>query len=368
MKSSLSILAISVAFAAGACGEDGGTGPRLPAAATATTVTSQSARMGDTVPAAPAIRVTDSQGNPMAGVPVQFSVGGGGVVATPQTVTAADGTASAGQWRLGTGPPLNTVTSLVSGLPPVTFTADALDPCTLSTVYAVGDVVSGELDALDCRPGTGQRIDYYAVQLTSPGSFLIEMESGGESALSLTDAEGRVIAHDESGARLRIPVLGLPAGTYFVGVGGRSSGPAASRMYTMGTREHSDVAGCDPPWIVPGLSTEQRVTAGDYCGSSGTLGDYFALQLQEGQSITVEQRASSFQPLLALTDAAGTRVATGYGVSESSGAPYQSSAQLRYYATSSGTYLLRAGPIQSYQCHNFGGCTAIVGPYTLTVH
>jgi alpha-tubulin suppressor-like RCC1 family protein len=53
---------------------------------------------------APSIRVVDSAGKPRAGVPVTFSVTGGGRVATPTVSTGADGTASSGTWTLGDVP------------------------------------------------------------------------------------------------------------------------------------------------------------------------------------------------------------------------------------------------------------------------
>ena len=91
----------------------------------------QSAQVGSPVPTSPAVQVTDSAGEPVAGFPVTFSVtaGGGSVDGAAQT-TDADGIARVGRWTLGDEPGTNTLearTGTLSGSP-VVFTAEGTAP------------------------------------------------------------------------------------------------------------------------------------------------------------------------------------------------------------------------------------------------
>jgi len=86
----------------------------------------QSATVGTAVAVAPTVRVTDAFNNPVAGVPVTFTVAsGGGSVTGAAQVTDANGFASVGSWTLGTTPGTNTLDATSPGLPTVTFTATA---------------------------------------------------------------------------------------------------------------------------------------------------------------------------------------------------------------------------------------------------
>lgn len=88
----------------------------------------QTAVVGGTVEAAPAVVVRDGRGDPLSGVLVGFSVTrGGGTVAVSSTRTDAEGMASAGAWTLG-NEGVNEVTATAANLEPVRFTATATSP------------------------------------------------------------------------------------------------------------------------------------------------------------------------------------------------------------------------------------------------
>ncbi len=85
----------------------------------------QSAPAGTAVPIAPAVLVTDAFGNPVSGTTVTFAVAtGGGAVSGATPTTNASGIASVGSWTLGASFGTNTLTATVTGLAPVTFTAN----------------------------------------------------------------------------------------------------------------------------------------------------------------------------------------------------------------------------------------------------
>lgn len=107
----------------------------------------QDAVLATALPVAPAVRVTDAHGNPVAGVTVTFQVAsGGGMVTGASPVSAADGLATLGGWVLGPVAGRQTVTvTLPGGAAPVaTFAANALPLPPASLTILAGDGQSAE--------------------------------------------------------------------------------------------------------------------------------------------------------------------------------------------------------------------------------
>jgi hypothetical protein len=122
------ILAAAVLIAA--CDGGGVTPPPVtpPLVATglaAASATTQTAVAGTAVAEAPTVRVTDQNGQPLAGVAVAFAVAGGGSVQAASASTDASGLASAGSWTLGPAAGAQSVTATAGSLPPVQFGATA---------------------------------------------------------------------------------------------------------------------------------------------------------------------------------------------------------------------------------------------------
>jgi hypothetical protein len=88
----------------------------------------QSATVATAVATRPAVTIRDRDGNPLAGIPVTFSVtGGGGSIEGATPVTGSDGVAAVRGWTLGRTAGANTLEASLSGLDvsgsPVVFTA-----------------------------------------------------------------------------------------------------------------------------------------------------------------------------------------------------------------------------------------------------
>jgi hypothetical protein len=99
----------------------------------------QAANINTEVATAPAVIVKDGSGVPMSGVRVRFVVAqGGGSVGSPTALTNAQGIATAGSWKLGSSPGANEVDAVVGSLPPVRFTATALQPAPAPPVASGG--------------------------------------------------------------------------------------------------------------------------------------------------------------------------------------------------------------------------------------
>ncbi len=99
--------------------------------AAVSTVT-QSATAGSAVSAPPSVKVSDANGNGVAGRVVTFSVSSGGGTTAPSSpasvTTDATGVASLPSWTLGAAAGVNTVSATAAGLTgsPVTFTANGV--------------------------------------------------------------------------------------------------------------------------------------------------------------------------------------------------------------------------------------------------
>lgn len=104
------------------------TGATEPAGARrleALTPTNLTGTAGTRIEPAPVVRVTNDDGTPVPGITVSFAVDGGGSIGNASAQTDASGTASIGEWILGTVASTYTVTARSSGLADVVFTARA---------------------------------------------------------------------------------------------------------------------------------------------------------------------------------------------------------------------------------------------------
>ncbi|MEQ1855553.1 MAG: hypothetical protein ABL963_03730, partial [Longimicrobiales bacterium] len=104
----------------------------------------QSATVGTAVATAPQVIVRDASNNPVANVSVTFAVtgGGGAVVPVTSVLTAADGTATATSWTLGTvaGTSNNTLSATAAGVAtPATFIASATAGSANSVIVNAGN-------------------------------------------------------------------------------------------------------------------------------------------------------------------------------------------------------------------------------------
>jgi hypothetical protein len=126
-KLNLAALAALLAAVTVQCGKDVGPPPDATSIEMAGG-NGQAAQVGTTLPSPLTVLVTDDAGDPVSGVTVQWSVGGGGDVSPASGATGSDGKASATR-TLGATAGQQTTIAAVSGLQgsPVTFTATATE-------------------------------------------------------------------------------------------------------------------------------------------------------------------------------------------------------------------------------------------------
>lgn len=157
----------------------------------------QSATIGTAVSTAPAVKVADAFGNPVTGLAITFAVSAGGGSVTGGTgVSDAGGVARVGSWRLGFIPGVNALTATRTGVPPVTFNANAVDlsitsiaaggqhSCAAGTdgiTRCWGDNTQGQL-------GNGATSPDSVPVIVSGGLALVQVSAGLNHSCGLTAA------------------------------------------------------------------------------------------------------------------------------------------------------------------------------------
>lgn len=195
----------------------------------------QVAQAGTAVPVAPAVRVADAYDNPVAGVPVTFSVlsGGGSVTGAAQT-TGANGIARVGSWTLGPDGGPNTLNASATPDLAVTFTATAAGTGTLPLWSCLEQVLTGEAGCaitvepwVQGRPSiSGSRVVWEDRRHGLPAIFLLDLETRRYRQVSppdtesvLAEIEGDLIAYVRAPAPPGCPnpwrffVYHIPSGT-----------------------------------------------------------------------------------------------------------------------------------------------------------
>ena len=118
--------------------------PESPVAATISVVSGdqQTARRGDTLPAAPVLQVRDQHGQPLRGVSVSLAVsGGGGSIGTTTARSDSAGKVTVSNWVLGSGAGINTLKATAADADTISTTvvATARNPHWTVLVYLAAD-------------------------------------------------------------------------------------------------------------------------------------------------------------------------------------------------------------------------------------
>ena len=360
----------SVAFSA-----TGQAGP--PASVTRAAADSQVANLQSPVDTAPAVTLRDAYGNPAAGVVVTFSVAsGGGTVAGATQTTDAAGRAQVGTWTLGPAPGINTLAASFAGLPPVIFTATGVDRCTTPVPYALGSSIDGSLSFASCQLPSGEFSDLYSVSPSGTARARLDMTSMSlVSHLSLLDANGALVLStpyycgwDDCSGTDSIRVL-LGAGPYLVQATGYAYdyndnilggvvGPYTLSSGALPEDVHS-CSGQEPTYVLPGVTTTQRVDSTD-CAASFRSSHYYydqvSIYMTAGRTYTISMSSVEFDTYLELWAAGPTLYLPG-PVAFNDDLDGSSNSQIAFTPTVSGLYVVEP---ETYQ-------PEATGTYTLAV-
>ncbi|HWV57084.1 MAG TPA: hypothetical protein VNZ57_06400 [Longimicrobiales bacterium] len=156
----------------------------------------QQATVGTAVATAPAVRITNQNGQGVAGIQVTFAVAsGGGSVSGGTQTTNADGVATVGSWTLGTTAGTNTLTATAQGNvngSPVTFTATGVPAQASSLTRAGGDNQSAVAGTAVATPPSVRVTDAFGNGISGI-QVTFTVETGGGSvtgATQTTNANG----------------------------------------------------------------------------------------------------------------------------------------------------------------------------------
>ncbi|MGH7676145.1 MAG: carboxypeptidase-like regulatory domain-containing protein [Gemmatimonadales bacterium] len=189
----LSLMGVTIAFAAVACSEGGGTGAKVPPTLAVVSGDSQSGEIELPLGQPLVVSVTAASGDPEPNVTVTWAVAaGGGLLSAPATSTGVDGQAFV-TYTLGASSGENRVTASVSDAvgSPVTFRLTALRRGEIET-YVFDDA--------------GDPIPFVTVRLRTQGG-------GVDLDTDVTGATGRVSFLDLTGGAYDVLIDVPPAYT-----------------------------------------------------------------------------------------------------------------------------------------------------------
>ncbi|MCA2982719.1 Ig-like domain-containing protein [Gemmatimonas sp.] len=162
------------------------------AAISAQTSTSITGTVGGLVTPVPSIRVLDANGNPVAGVNVNFTASTGSTVVGGAKTTNLQGVASPDGWQLGSTAATYTLSATVGSLPPVVFSAVARAGAAATMSILAGNNQSATVGrTLPVDPSV--RITDALGNPIAGQEVVFEVIDGGGSAVArrpVTDANG----------------------------------------------------------------------------------------------------------------------------------------------------------------------------------
>ena len=312
----------------------------------------QGANVGSALAVAPVVRVVDAQGDPMAGVRVNFAItSGGGSITGTSVNTDASGRAALGSWTIGSVGE-NQVTASVTGVEP--FVISAVGRCAVGQTIAIDETVAGNLASTDCRFANGEYTDRFTFTTETQRAVRFSQASSSVNSFLELQGTGNVVAFnndrqdgtDDAGFKVL-----LAPGNYDLNPSTTEAGEAGAYTVTAAAAPESE-AGCDIVFAVPGIETVQALETTD-CVSQGYRYDAIAVYLHAGETYTITMNSPTFDTYLQLlTYENGALVDENDNISGSS-----TNARMSYKPTTSGFYLIAAQ----------GATTNELGNYTLII-
>jgi hypothetical protein len=258
-------------------------------------------------------------GEPQENVTVTWSTTGGSVAPT-SVATDAEGI-SATTWTLGPTSGAQRAQAALEGATgsPVSFSATAADvsACESRAPYTVGSTVDGALNSADCDFGDGSFVDFYSFSVVPAGdlpeSLGFTLAAEFDTFLFLfADQILRALNDDApaAGTNSAVRIL-LARGDYVIGANSLNPGISGEYELSSATAPES-VTSCDEVWVTIGISTKQSLADTD-CAQGVVLSDQFRLILQGGESITLTQSSTVFDPGITLLNGVGATVGSDVG-------------------------------------------------------
>jgi len=249
--------------------------------------------------------VRDQHNNNVSGASVAFDASDGGSANPSQGTTGSDGRVST-IWTLGPVNGVQTLSASITGISPASVTAEAYDPCLDVRSYSIGQTANGTLTTGSCEIEFDNEVrfaDLYKFPLTSSGAFQFTVTSSflnpffllfdpgivaGETTTFGTDLTVKAFLDNGSGTKQYYPWIASDAGG--VGTYSMSSGATVGQMQN-----------CDTWVSTKTLTTNQAVSVTDCAwtfGGDTYLSDFLTIWLEAGETLTVTEASTFFDPYL----------------------------------------------------------------------
>jgi hypothetical protein len=311
---------------------------RAAAAVTAVSAPTQNGVSGIAVAEAPAVRVNDQTGAPLAGVSVTFAVtSGGGAIATTTATTGANGQASSGTWTLGAAAGPNTVTATVAGLAPVAFNATGAARAATTVTAQSATTQTGAAGAAVAAPPSVRVNDQTGAPMAGVAVTFAVTAGGGVlvGGSATTNASGI--------ATVTSWTLGAAAGTNTVTATVAGLTPVTFTATSTAADPCSTAAG-----YVLGSTASGSLSTTDCHLSSGEYVDLYSVNLPSAQAVSFTMISTAMDTWLELYDGNGNIAAFN-----DDGDGTGSNAQMKVFAPA-GSYFV-AGT--SYDANELGAYT-----------
>ena len=321
----------------------------------------QTAPAGSAVAIPPSVIVKDANGNPKTGATVTFAVvSGGGSITGATAATNSAGVAAVGSWTLGNSVGGNSLSATVTGLPPVTFTANAIpNVCAARATLTFGTSSSGTFSSGDCQSPDGSFVDLYTTSVPQAGAYYFRESAAFDTYLLLASPDGITIAEndDEFGKdtlNSGIKAL-LPAGDYLLAPSTLAPGVTGNYTITSATSP-TDITNCEQVFVVRNITTTQNISATDCnlasAGATPIYSDGYLIFLAAGTSVTITMTSDTLDSFLQLVRLDGVLVTQNDNIDATT-----KDSRITFTATQSSYYAIFARSVQ----------TTAVGAYTLTI-
>lgn len=244
-------------------------------------------------------KVTDANGNPVAGVTVLWTVGsGGGSIAPSSIVTSATGIASA-TLTTGVASGINTAIATVAGLAgsPLSITVTTATPSTLSAVTATFTVPAGTTQKLEVtvKDASGKGVAGAKVSWSSSGVASLS------SPQAVTDSSGLASITVQANIAGTLTVTATSAGV--------STPVAFTLQVVRGPLDHLTVSPAQAT-VSPGVPQTFTVTGADAFGNTAAIPASGVVFQMSGGSCTANACVSSTAGQHMVTASSGSTTGT----------------------------------------------------------
>lgn len=197
---------------------------------------------------------------------------------------------------------------------PGPLAADPCEECRAGRI-ACGDSGNGRIEEGDCETETGALVDVWTLDLPTASEVRIAVTSPdlGTVAVLVTDSRCGEIAASATATSSPLD-LTLPAGEYRVIVA--TSDASETGRYSLETsceEVGNPCADCPAPQLSCGAVVSGTLTAEDCEFPDGSRFDAYGFDLVAPETVSVEVRSDSLDPLLAILDATCDEVAVASG-------------------------------------------------------